>query len=513
MTRYFILGSFLLLSLPCRSAIITAASVERADVQAAINTATNGDTVQIPAGIGYYTNSLGMGNKILTVQGAGTNETILVDEIVSRSVSLIYIGHSTTNGLFRLTQLQLRGGVTNTGHNFFGIISVVGKNALSNNPPWRIDHVYFNKPKGRPINAYAYQGGLIDNCYFDMTGALPGMSFDGRTPDSNNKGDASWSQPVYMGTTNEGLYIEHNVITNDSLRAITDGFAGARYVFRYNTCYNVSAENHGTESTSRPRSTRWMAVYGNRFTNTVSPGSGKYAVYYRGGSGVVFSNVVHDFAGLATMVNYRSTDDFSPWGQAHGTNVWDTNDVTGGLFLSGSHTGTINGTNRLVVTNEWTDNQWVGYHVWNTNTGKRGEVFSNTTNAITFLTAVVGSSMPTWTNGHGFEIRKVIKALDQPGTGSGVLLSGGNDSTAPTPVGYPNTDEPIYYWNNTGNNLTVYNGGYQSIVNGRDYTNAVLSSYTPLSDPHPLALSASNAAASTARLQGKISMQGKFELR
>src|SRR5437899_1964625 len=64
------------------AAIINASSVSRADVGAAVASAANGDTVIIPAGTGHWTTSLNI-NKAITLQGSGTNLTIIEDDISS----------------------------------------------------------------------------------------------------------------------------------------------------------------------------------------------------------------------------------------------------------------------------------------------------------------------------------------------------------------------------------------------------------------------------------------------
>ena len=56
-----------------------AASASRADVVAAIQRATDGDTVTIPAGTATWTTGVNTG-KAITLQGAGVGFTVILEE-------------------------------------------------------------------------------------------------------------------------------------------------------------------------------------------------------------------------------------------------------------------------------------------------------------------------------------------------------------------------------------------------------------------------------------------------
>lgn len=479
-----LLSSQILLSSDAAGNTITARSIDRADVADAVASAADGDTVVLPPGVAIWTNGVTITEKAITIQGAGWDKSIIVDELANRSTPVMKVVFTKLEGMFRLTGVQFQGGTTNVGMNAFGIVMITGSDREHGNSSWRVDNCFFNGVRGRPMNVYAWSG-LIDSCVFDQKGA-PGMSFDGRIPDASNKGHRSWATPVRWGTVDAGVYVENCQITNSVLRAITDGFAGARFVFRYNTCFNVAAENHGTESTGIFRGTRAMEVYGNTFNTDVV---GEYAVLLRSGTALVFSNVVTGkFPGLLRMVNYRERDPYGPWGQANGTNVWDQNFPD--LYASGVHSGSAN-SQVLVASGDWTPNQWVGYHVINTTTGKAGQVLSNTTDSIICYSALFSANRAVWNPSDTFEIRKINRSLDMPGTGLGTLLSGGANTPVQnaTPIGWPNqADEPVRYWDNAGI-TAVTTSGYYTILPGRNYTNAPPVDYQPLPFPHPLASS------------------------
>src|SRR5204863_4419553 len=70
-----------------RGATINAASVAFSDVSAAVNSAVDGDTVVLPAGMASWTSPLPV-NKGITLQGAVIDKTIIGDDVVGGSNNL-----------------------------------------------------------------------------------------------------------------------------------------------------------------------------------------------------------------------------------------------------------------------------------------------------------------------------------------------------------------------------------------------------------------------------------------
>lgn len=478
------------------AAVITAVSVEYTDVFNAVKVASDGDTVIVPAGTAVWTQGLSMVNKGITLKGAGHyvytgghtlsnatgQETIIIDEVTPRTAALLAVTWTNLTGFVRITGFQFKSGITNTGDNFAGTIRVLGNLNMAGFPhsQWRIDHCFMNKLKGR-MGIYAMSG-LIDNCYIDQ-GGQAGIVFDGRIPNPNQKGHWSWATDVPRGTIYEGVYIENSYFTNSVVRGCTDGFTGSRIVFRFNTTHNAAVENHGTESTGIFRGGRWMAIYGNTFNASITA---EYATHFRSGSGVIFSNhTTGKFPGLFRGLNYRRRDHFIPYMGANGTNVWDQNDPT--VYARGTHTGS-NGTTLLSDSaSSWTPNQWSGYSLNNMGSGRFDMIATNSSTTIKTHGGIISPTM-LWTNGQPYEIRRLIRALDGVGMGKGDLLVGGANSppTQPTPTTWPNqVDEPIYIWSNTGNTY-LSNSGDSTIIEGRNFTNAIHPTYTMLQFPHPL---------------------------
>lgn len=490
-------------------ATLLCASVERDDVLAQINAAVTGDTVIIPAGQATWTSTIvipspGKGINIVGTGSAQNPGTIIVDEVPRTGLTtgtLFSINWNVlgTTDVFTMSGIRFKGGTINTGTALRGLVQMIGSRDLTfaENNNWRIYNCSWERPWGRPMEIRAFTG-LIDHCYFDMGGA-GGLNFEGRL-DSLVKGHESWATAVLVGTAQEGVYLEDNIVVSTSHRAFTDGFAGARFVVRHNNFTNRSVENHGTESTKVPRGGRWIACYENDFVQTVT---GEYAVLYRSGSGVVFNNrLTGAWPGMCKLVYFRSTDGYPPYGQCSSIGGYDLNDAT--VFATGTHIGANASLLTLTVAGTpWTLNQWVDYHFcndnpasWGTSTGgldTRAMIcVSNTDHVATFKAQIITDSATSrplkWNTGDTFQIRQAIRALDAPGEGRGDLLTGTSDTIPPTPVAFPNhAIEGVYVWNNSGTGSTnVTRGNYYMILAGRDFFTSAHPTYTPYTYPHPL---------------------------
>jgi hypothetical protein len=84
--RYAILGVLAMTCLLGNSPLvaaagktITAASCSSANVQSAINSVVDGDTVIVPAGSCMWTSAVSINNKGITLQGAGIGQTIITN--------------------------------------------------------------------------------------------------------------------------------------------------------------------------------------------------------------------------------------------------------------------------------------------------------------------------------------------------------------------------------------------------------------------------------------------------
>jgi len=469
--RQFLLAAAALLSwiAEAHGATIVARSVSRADVGAAVNQAVDGDTVEVPEGIVQWTNTLTI-SKAITVRGAGIGNTIILDGIIGSSrTEAIFALVTVPNKSYRLSGFEFRTGAR-TAKYFNGVVQLFGASKMV-----RVDNCRFEIEHNRGMYIWEQVCGVIDNCIFDMTDNQAMVIFH-NTWDNQSWGDGSFSTPVDWGGTNS-MYIEACTFTKEPNGAVIDSFAGARYVLRHNSFINSFAASHGTESTQRYRGMRAIEVYMNTFqddSNLARP------IDFRSGTGVLWSNIVSGYASFATLVNYRSTDAYAPWGAADGQNAWDLNQP--GIAGSGTHRGT-NATTILRVPGAgWTADQWKGHTFLNTTTLKAGLCFSNSSEFAFFVNPVIGSNRLLFSDGESFQIRKVRHALDMPGMGQSNLL--------PATAGWPNQQvEPIYEW---GNRLNGGDGdistAYHVMRAGEHFFNdTVKPNYVPLVYPHPLA--------------------------
>jgi hypothetical protein len=295
------------------AATINATSCAQTDVQAAVNSAHENDTVAVPPGscswttTTAYTASVRV-DKAITLSGAGIDQTIINDETGSLAgENALSIGDNVRVTGFTFTDMK-RPDATGTAEPAIG----------AEGSGWRIDHNKLYPNNANPGRGISTGGiGLVDhNTFIDCK---QGIEVWG-------DGDASWtSEPQALGSAN-AIYVEDNVFSYgaDPLDGALDAYDGARYVFRYNTLNNTNIGHHGLDSGGL-RSTHSWEIYGNRFNNAMT--HIWVAFGSRGGSGVVFNNIVtgaYDSFGL--LENYRSDDSYAcSWGTCNGTNPLDGN--------------------------------------------------------------------------------------------------------------------------------------------------------------------------------------------
>jgi hypothetical protein len=280
------------------AATINAASCSRSHVQSAINSASDGDTVVVPAGTASWTNSVLdesviVFNKGITLTGAGIGLTVITDATLNNpndsQEALIQV--SATEGKpFRITGFSFLN-VNDTGIQIYGSCK-----------DWRVDNCYMegSATYGFYISGYTY--GVIDHCEF-KGGASKNFEVFVR---ENN--DPAWARPLTLGTE-KAVYVEDCTFTGRSgtgaLDDMCDGDDGARLVIRYNTITNQYPHVHGNKGTGR--SAFSIEIYENTIID--NGGTNCYcAMQLRGGTGVVFNNTyTGDWGGL--MLRDQNSDD------------------------------------------------------------------------------------------------------------------------------------------------------------------------------------------------------------
>jgi hypothetical protein len=308
-------------------ATYTAADCTVANVQAAVNHATNGDTVLIPAGTATWTNGLVINNVGISLIGAGAGVTVITNAWTNASsgTSLISCqynyphfvrisGFTICNSSAPYADVNI-GGTTQT--NFF-----------------RVDHMQFYNLSKAGITPNGYALGLIDHCFFSSitNGGATGISITG-------EGAYSWdTRPPTWGDTNKVVIEDCSFywfpLAGNGNGAV-DSYNGARWCFRHNWVTNINVGCHGTDSSGSMRSTHSYEVYNNYFENDTTS---TYLILggFRGGTGIFFSNTLvgAHVGAVVDILNYRNsgTNVYGgtnpcclPWGPITGADPYDGN--------------------------------------------------------------------------------------------------------------------------------------------------------------------------------------------
>jgi hypothetical protein len=296
------------------SATIATTDTSQVSVQAAINRASDGDTVMVPAGSSTWTSRVYIRNKAITILGAGIGQTTITSALPTlRASAPFYV--SSGRKAVRISGFSCVGGPGDQT----GFISMSSQN-------FRIDHCAFSNLTKRGVVAYSTPNswGVIDHCTFQKASGSPqGVSVFGDR-------DAAWNRPLSLGTIN-AVYIEDCTFTwPKPADSCLDMYNGARAVFRHNTVTNASIGCHGLDS-GRYRSPVSWEFYENTLNVTV-PLARQF--HFRGGTGVVFNNTITATAAISAgsieLNYYRATGTcifrgYKPWGFVTGSNPYDGN--------------------------------------------------------------------------------------------------------------------------------------------------------------------------------------------
>ncbi|NLG19538.1 MAG: T9SS type A sorting domain-containing protein [Fibrobacter sp.] len=249
--------------------VINATSLSQSSVQTAINSASPGDTIQLPAESSSWSGQLSITKKDLTIQGKGIGSTI-----ISAGNKSIYLSGESANGL-RITGIEFRNG----NQVIYSAGSGSPRQAIKN---LRIDHCKL-------------QGNYI---FIETTGAATGVfdhntfldSYAARLYGSNDP----VARPPYPLGTSDALFFEDNTISVTSGGNPPHWIASnshSKYVVRYNTFdYKKSLwdiiDAHGACEVKGRGSATWE-IYNNKIglVPTISR-----VIHLRGGQGVVFNN-------------------------------------------------------------------------------------------------------------------------------------------------------------------------------------------------------------------------------
>ena len=508
--NYAVLSSALGLLLGAASSAVQAAATIQAaspaliDVSRAIASAVDGDTVIVPPGKASWTSGLVI-TKGVTLMGQTTtdpinktanDQTIILDNVVRGAGGTPIISVQSVLGKsYRLSGITFSPGSVTTS-NYNGAIKLLG-----NSQTVRVDHCHFNNLAHQAVAIRVMDSvyGVIDHNVIDFNAGGGGGYSIVPSNGGDGNGDAAWAAPAAYGSS-QFIFIEDNCFNNlnyanREYAGSTDDDHGARWVYRYNHCYDVEVQTHGTEC-CRYRGGRAREVYNNDF---------HFSVNRAGTIGIRCGGLItHDNTWYGAQPNhgaiiqaYRMFFKFpnSPWAGASGDNPWDSNDPHG-LYESGTATGG-NTTHLIDTTKNWTANQWAGYTAKRLSDNGISLIRSNTSNTLTVLYYADSGGGPHWTAGDQYQIHKVLIALDQPGRGQDDLIAGNRPINRVTRTAtWPHQAlEPCYSWNDryapTNAPVNIHAGpGAPILIEGRDfYNNTPMRGYTPYTYPHPLTTS------------------------
>lgn len=279
--------------LKCGGAVWPASSPSFLDVSNAVTLAQDNDTVTIPSGVGFWTNSLFI-TKAVSITGNGIGNTV-----IGGNVDLInYTLASTSDYPFRVTGISFT--------NVFGKLSVLvsGSDGVS---AARIDHCSFDGGT-RAIHAWKRVWAVIDhnsftNCHIAV----------GSTGDNN----AAWLRTDAVGTTNcvviedctfgvpPGSALENQVYHQEGTRT-----AIRNCTFLGSTGDPAFLEGHGNQNYysgtgADVRGTVFIEAYRNTFTIGIN----NYRwFHFRGGQILLYSNTVSDLSGSTPLVHFTEEE-------------------------------------------------------------------------------------------------------------------------------------------------------------------------------------------------------------
>jgi hypothetical protein len=286
------------------AANVNASSCSQSAVQSAINSASTGDTVNIPAGSCTWSSGISIPkSKRLTISGAGKNST--------------YISHTAVEGeVFNINY----SGSRITAMHIYGLIVASGKG-------WRIDHCSFTSNGVKEMAIWVRDGsshpeGLIDNNDFDDRRIM----VDGIYTSDWYLNSTLWDGPLNLGSTSEYVYIEDNYFEVNDYGNCVDSQHSGNYVFRFNEVVDSDVYSHGP-SYGVGRGQRKREIYFNTIRQQDKTGLDS-AIKLQAGTGLVFNNTITGtWARPPVLQNQRDTQggDDPCGGVCNGSNPCDGN--------------------------------------------------------------------------------------------------------------------------------------------------------------------------------------------
>jgi hypothetical protein len=306
--------------------VIYAETGEPADVQNAVNLASDGQIVQIPAGVFPFDEQVNVPGGI-HLRGEGKDKTILKRTIVDRH-NLIIIDCNGKDAKFSEIKLQGLGDELTAGD------SGLGLNDCRNFKVWNSEFQGFSSTA---VGPWGYSYGVIYNNSF-IENYMPGLGYGVHT---SGGGDVGWNRSFELGQPggpggNEWVFVEDNYFRDN--RHAMDSSWGGRIVGRYNILERYRRGDHMIKAhgTTSRIGTRGFEYYNNILIGYI-PGGRPDGFTMGGGSGVIYNNTMINVGsgnrtiGLAvhgtdTEADYPALgqpQDVYIWGNTRDGELWD----------------------------------------------------------------------------------------------------------------------------------------------------------------------------------------------
>ena len=256
---------------------VAAAGCSQSAVQAAVNSARDGDTVTVPAGTCTWSGAVSIQSKTITLVGAGSGSGGTRIQHGGGDHTLISVDAGSKTGKMDISGFWFSG----AGNTWNGTaMTLYGPRGWKN---LRVHHNVFDGNYPWTIKGSSSTHGLIDHNTFK--GRAFGIMLYGA-------GAADWASPLTLGTA-DFFFVEDNNFDWDDHYGVTgvpamDMDSGGRQVFRYNTLKFGFWETHD-KARSGLVSANAYELYKNTFTST----SSKWKAFdVSAGTGVIWGNTI-----------------------------------------------------------------------------------------------------------------------------------------------------------------------------------------------------------------------------
>lgn len=334
------MAAILLTARAAESATINATDASFNAVQSAVASASNGDTVTVPASTGApggkYTwpGRLDLGSKSISLIAAGTNcsqnaALSCYTTIIDANVNGLIASRNTGNNRVRISGFRF-----NQAAGQFSVISFAGPSYKV-----RVDHCYFNHGDNAvATNFYLTEKGngpvwgVTDHCQF-YNMKRPYYAQDVRQVDplpspgihGNGYGNAAWSEGIHPGTEQMMFFEDNNLALNeyvDSVQGVVYGTMGGKMTFRHNAITGYSYIIDAHSDANDEASTCYYEIYENTITEGCVAGNvcQGLLMWQRGGQWIVHDNNFTASSPIHAMSVYFGAD--TPAHRVKNTYAW-----------------------------------------------------------------------------------------------------------------------------------------------------------------------------------------------